>query len=323
MEQLSVGVVGAGYWSSNIIRNLLQINSISKVYLYDISKERATAVASKFSPVVVVNDYQELLKLSDAVCVVTPIISHFPLALQALDSGCDVFIEKPITRYYEDAVELGRVAQDNKLVLMGGYTFLYSEEIRWIKKYIDSGKLGDIIHINFSWLNQGLYREDANCIWDCLPHAVSVCLYLFDWQMPKVDSLASFVSTSYGNNIDLAFLGMRFNAVPVWLQTSWINPEKVRKIYIIGSKRSILYDHSSINKVSIINRSIGKSWNMRGGFVPVYNCGDIEIPDIVSNEPLYSELVEFIDCCLAKRIPLCDAAHSAMVVKVLELCDWG
>ena len=80
--------------------------------------------------------------------IATPAASHFSLASQALEAGKHVFVEKPLATKVTEVDELATLAAKRNLVVMAGHTFIYNSAVRYVKKLIDSGELGELrVHL--------------------------------------------------------------------------------------------------------------------------------------------------------------------------------
>src|SRR5476649_999918 len=134
MKKVSVGVIGLGYWGPNIIRNLLSIPTVSKVYGCDVQKEKTAELKKNFPSVTTTNDFESLLRdfSLDAIVIATPINTHFPLAKKALLAKKHILIEKPMTTTSDEANKLIALAKKMKRTLMVGHTFVYSETVKKI-----------------------------------------------------------------------------------------------------------------------------------------------------------------------------------------------
>src|SRR5438270_3479443 len=157
--RIRVGVVGIGYWGPNLVRNLAESPMFDVSYVCDTRPEALEAIARRYPGIACTTRYEELLRDGDleAVAIATPVSSHYALAMSALEAGKHAFVEKPLAASAEQVVELTRVAEANKLVLMPGHTFLYSPSVTTIKRLIESGELGEIYFISSSRVNLGLH----------------------------------------------------------------------------------------------------------------------------------------------------------------------
>lgn len=126
--------------------------------------------------------YDEVLARSDVAHVVlaTPVSTHFPLGMKALQNGKHLFVEKTLTLKTRDAMDLHEFAERAKLTLMVDHTFVYTSAVQKIKEYLNRGKIGDILYFDSVRVNLGLFQHDTNVVWDLAPHDLSIMQYLID-----------------------------------------------------------------------------------------------------------------------------------------------
>jgi predicted dehydrogenase len=256
----------------------------------------------------------------DAVAIATPVHTHYKFASEALYAGKHVFVEKPLTASVEEAESLVALADQRKRKLMVGHTFEYTCAVRKMKEIIDSGELGKIYYINSQRLNLGLFQKDINVVWDLAPHDISIVLYLLGQEPEAVSTMgASHVNPSIE---DVAVLTMHFPGdLIAFIQTSWLDPDKIRKMTVVGSRKMMVYDDiQPSEKIRIYDKGVEmpKHYDSFAEFHYSYKYGDIVIPRIEGAEPLRTELSHFVDAIRQDINPLSDGRSGLRVVKILE-----
>ncbi len=317
-----VGVIGCGYWGPNLIRNFSQMTRTDVKCVADLDDARLAHMKTTYPSVNTTKDINDILNDSeiDIVAVATPVHTHFHLASKALDAGKHVFIEKPMTASVKEAEKLIELSEKNRKKLMVGHTFLYTSAVRKMKTIIDSGELGEIFYINSQRLNLGLFQQDINVVWDLAPHDISIVLYLLGEKPLSV----SVVGASHINNAieDVAILSMQFPENRLaFIQTSWLDPDKIRKMTVVGSKKMMVYDDvQPTEKIRIYDKGVEvpKHYDTYDEFHYSYKYGDILIPKIEGSEPLRTELSHFVDCIENDEEPLTNGANGLEVVRILE-----
>src|SRR6266481_10148593 len=95
---IGIGVIGYGYWGPNLVRNFFELDGAKVRAVCDGKAERLALVKARYPTIETTQDFGEMLRMSgvDAVCVATPVHSHFKLARMALEAGKHVLVEKPI-----------------------------------------------------------------------------------------------------------------------------------------------------------------------------------------------------------------------------------
>jgi predicted dehydrogenase len=301
MDRLKIGIIGYGYWGPNLTRNFAEIPASEVVAIADMKEDQLKRAQAKYPNVILTKDYHDLFNLGlDAVVVSTPPATHYGIAKECLERGLNVLVEKPITLNSQHAEELVELADEKKLVLMVGHTFEYNSAVHALKSYIDSGELGDIYYIDAARLNLGLFQRDSNVLWDLAPHDISILLFLLGQNPTSVS--AQGVSCVFNGTYDVAYLTLHFpNNLSAYIHVSWLDPCKVRRITVVGSKKmAVLNDVENEQKIRIYDKGVDAPayTDGFGEFQCSYRSGDIVIPKIRFVEPLRQECQVFIDKCL-------------------------
>jgi predicted dehydrogenase len=314
-----VGVIGAGYWGPNIVRNLHEAPGAEAVAVADLSQERLDAISKRFPAVRVTTDYRDLIgdPSIDAICVVTPVGTHRKLAEEAFAAGKHVFVEKPLAKTVSDAEAIVRAGERAGKTLMVGHTFVYNPAVFVVKGILESGGIGDVHYLDSQRVNLGLHQFDVNVLWDLGPHDVSIALYWLDEEPLWVQCTgACYVQPTIE---DVAFLQVGFPSGAIaHAHLSWLAPSKLRTTIVIGSKKMVVYDdNQAVEKVKIYDQGVDKleSDELRRS----YRAGDIHSPRIPMTEALQLEMRDFIECVRDGKKPRSDGEAGLMVVRVLEL----
>ena len=301
MDALRVGVIGYGYWGPNLTRNLYELPSADLIAVADLKEERRKQAVSKYPQLITAEDYKQLFDLGlDAVVVSTPPATHYQIARECLEHDLHVLVEKPMTLKSEEAEELIQVADSRGLTLMVGHTFEYNSAVQVLKQWIESGELGKIYYLDAARLNLGLFQHDSNVLWDLAPHDISILLYLIG-QNPSSVSAQGW-SSIFGGIYDVAHVNLIFpDNLPAFIHVSWLDPCKVRRLTVVGSKKmAVLNDVENEQKVKIYDKGVDPPVYTNGfaEFQWSYHSGDILIPKIPFIEPLRKECQVFIEKCM-------------------------
>jgi UDP-2-acetamido-3-amino-2,3-dideoxy-glucuronate N-acetyltransferase len=304
-----IGLVGAGRWGENLIRNFFQLGVLNCVC--DISEETLKKLSVKFPRVKTTKSFDDLLNDENIVGIVisTPSITHHDLAKKALLKGKHVYVEKPLARNEEEANELNNLAESLGLTLMVGHLLLYHPAVNKLKDLINRGDLGEVRFLNSDRRNFALSKMDTNVIWDLAPHDISMIGYLIGADQAELIYANGF-STSDDEVIDVAHLDIKFdNGILAHVHNSWIDPQKQCLLTVNGSKKTaVLNDTRSERKLELYS---------------VLPDGQIlmEQPVYSSDEPLRLECQHFLDCIANGDNPLSDGIGGYNVVKLLEKAD--
>src|SRR6201981_1133241 len=319
---IAVGVVGCGYWGRNLVRNFKGLPNCNLKAMCDTSEARLAHLRSLYSDVEGVTDYEHLLNGVglDAVVVATPVKHHYLLAKASLLAGKHTFIEKPMASSTAECEELIQIAERQGLVLMVGHTFLYSAPVRKIAEVVQAGDLGEIRYINSRRLNLGLFQKDINVAWDLAPHDISIILHILD-EFPLVVNCQGNAHVTPGiedvTNISLSFSRKRFATI----QSSWLEPRKVREMTMVGPRRMIVYDDLQTHeKIKIYDVRVERPphYDTFADFHYSYHYGDSYIPHLQQEEPLKTECQHFLDCIKKGAQPLTNGNEGLQLVKILE-----
>ncbi|MHB1309505.1 MAG: Gfo/Idh/MocA family protein [Limisphaerales bacterium] len=322
IDQPKIGVVGCGYWGPNLVRNLRSIPDCSVQLVCDLSEERLRHMQRLFPEVGRTRDFEHLLNGAglDAVMIATSVATHFPLAKAALEAGKHVFIEKPMAASSAQCEELIALARSRGLVLMVGYTFLYSPAVRKIKEIIDAGDIGELRYINARRLNLGLFQKDINVAWDLAPHDLSIILHVMA-ESPLSINCSGTAHVPLGNE-DVTTMFLKFPSQrSAVIQNSWLDPRKIREMTFVGSRGMIVYDDvASFEKIRIFDVRVERPphYDNFGEFQYAYHYGDMHVPHLRQEEPLKVECEHFVDCVRHDLKPLSDGPRGLDVVRLLE-----
>jgi predicted dehydrogenase len=288
----------------------------------DTSEARLAHLRGLYSDVEGVTDYEHLLNGVglDAVVVATPVKHHFSLAKASLLAGKHTFVEKPMASSAAECEELIEIAEGKGLVLMVGHTFLYSAPVRKIVEIVQAGDLGEIRYINSRRLNLGLFQKDINVAWDLAPHDISIILHVLG-ELPVVVNCQGNAHVTPGiedvTNISLTFRHKRFATI----QSSWLEPRKVREMTIVGTRRMIVYDDLQTHeKIRIYDVRVERPphYDTFADFHYSYHYGDSYIPHLKQEEPLKAECQHFLDCIEKGTQPLTGGYEGLELVRILE-----
>jgi predicted dehydrogenase len=326
---LNIAQIGVGYWGPNLLRNLVANRRCRVARVADLSSERRDYVKRLYPAVRVTDNVDELLKDGemDGVIVATPVATHFDLAMRALSSGKHILVEKPLATTVEEVEQMGELAKQKNLVVMAGHTFLFNAAVRYVKKMIDSGELGDIRYIYSQRLNLGRIRSDVDALWNFAPHDISIIQYWLNDVTPL--SLVKRGLDYIQRNIDdVVFVNIIYpNRIMANIHVSWLDPHRVRSMTVVGSKKMVVYDDIAENKIAIFDKGIdrmavlGQNMDFDDPRFQNFNhrSGDVVMPRIDFQEPLKVEIEHFLDCIEKGTKCITGIEHARKVVEILTM----
>jgi predicted dehydrogenase len=319
---IRVGAIGAGYWGPNLIRNLFQTPMADLKVVCDLDSDRLNYVGRLYPTISCTSDYRELIEREDvdAVIVATPAQTHYEMTKAVLAAGKHALVEKPLTLKSSESEELIDLAERHSRILMVGHTFMYNPAVRAMKQLINSGEIGDIYYIYSNRVNLGRVRKDINALWNIAPHDISILLYLLEEMPLRVSAQGQTFLQDGIEDVVFATYTFRDN-VMANVQVSWLDPSKVRRTTVVGSKKMIIYDDvASEGKLKIYDKGALKVGNgsVFGEFQIKLHSGDIHIPRIDLSEPLRNEINHFLECVQSGQTPETDGRNGLQVVRILE-----
>lgn len=316
-----VGVVGAGYWGKNLVRNFYEIEDAELVIVCDKDRSRLESISERYPDTEVTDKFQNLLERKDvdAVVIVTPAVFHHAQAREALMAGKHVFVEKPMSMSMKEATELKDLASTGGVMLMVGHLLIYHPAVRKLRELITNGELGEVYYLYSQRVNLGRIRKDENALWSFAPHDVSVILYLLG-EEPETVTATGECYLQDGIE-DVVFLHMKFpDRKMAQVQLSWLDPHKERKLTVVGSRKMAVFDDVlASEKIRIYDKGVDRppEYGSYGEYLTLRD-GDIMIPRIDMKEPLRVECEHFINCVRRGERPLTDAESGVRVVRVIE-----
>lgn len=331
METTNLALIGCGYWGINLLRVFSEQPGANIRYVCDLSEQNLARAKARCPQARVDRTFEDALRDAEVhgVIIATPSPTHAEMASAALASGKHVFVEKPLAMRAADAIRVKEQADRSKLTLLVGHTFLYNATVRKVRELIARGELGDIYYLYSQRLNLGIVRQDVNVMWNLAPHDLSICMY---WCQQTPISVQAVGHTYLQKGIpDVAHLHLMFpSGQAAHIHLSWLDPHKVRRATVVGSRKMLIYNDTLPDQsltiydkgidLKRLDASLG-DYGTFGEFQLIQRAGDIVIPKIALQEPLVAEAMEFLESIRTGRPPLTDGRNGVEVVKVLEACQ--
>jgi len=251
------------------------------------------------------------------VVVASSALSHYPLSKEILQADKDVLVEKPMALSVKDAEEMIEISERRKRILMVGHLLIYHPVVDRLKDMVISGELGKVYYIYTQRVNLGVIRKDENALLSFAPHDVSVILYLLEEEPVMVTGCGeSYIQKGIE---DVAFLGLQFSDGKMAnIHLSWLDPHKLRKITIVGSKKMVVFDDMEVSeKLKVYDKGVKNlSYDTYGEYLSL-RFGDITIPSVKMTEPLRAEAEHFIHSIESRKEPKTGGRDGLKVVRVL------
>jgi predicted dehydrogenase len=321
---VSVGVIGAGYWGKNYVRNFASLPEARLSWVCD-AEPAARRRAARLAPTArITEDLERVLADPelDAVVISTNAAHHHRHTLAALEAGKHVLVEKPMAVDSEQAQQMHAAAGERGLVLMIGHLLLYHPAVEKLRRIIADGELGDIHYMYALRVNLGRIRSDENALWSFGPHDLSIIRYLLGSEPEMVWARGECYLQS--GIEDVVFLNLQFpDRTMAQIHLSWLDPRKERRLTVVGSRKMVVFDDThATEKLRIYDKGFDRppEYDTYGEYLSIRH-GDIHIPHIDLAEPLAVECRHFVSCVVTGAEPRTSARDGVEVVRVLAAAE--
>ncbi len=317
----NIGIVGIGDWGKNLLRNFYNISAGKLTLACDTDNKRLATASKTYEGLKTTNDFADLIKDDSigSIAIGTPPNSHAELAIAAMEAGKDVFVEKPLALSVEDAEKMVATAEKHKRILMVGHIMVYHTATLYLKNMIESGELGDVYYMYASRVNLGKVRSIENAWWSFAPHDISIILYLLEKDPVRVTASGS--AYLQDGIEDVVFTTLHFaDGKMAHIHVSWLDPQKDRKMTVVGSKKMVVFDDTAASeKIRIFDKGADKKqdYETYAEYLTL-RTGDIVIPKILGGEPLADECRHFLECVESRERPRSDGREGLRTLKVLR-----
>ena len=316
---VKLGLIGCGNWGVNLLRNAVRLDNAQLKWACDADMSKLVHIKKCHPDIKCSSVFTEVLEDPevDGVMIATPPLSHAALARQALLAGKHVFVEKPLSLYTDDASNLVDLSEQKEKILMVGHLLRYHPGIIKLKEIIQEGTLGDIFYVYSQRLNLGVIRRHENALWNLSCHDVSVMVYLLDGLPVSVSAMGNaYVQEEVE---DTAFVNLYFpNRQMAHIHVSWLDPHKVRKITVVGSKRMAVFnDMEKKNKIIIYDKGFVTPENDSLDRPIEIREGNWTYPRVHQQEPLHLEIQHFAECIRKNKPPKTGGLEGLRVVEIL------
>ena len=228
-KSVRVGVVGTGHLGSHHVKHFANINEAALVGIFDINKNRSKEVAKK-NNTKSFPSLKALIEKTDAISVVTPTESHAKIALQCINSGKHVFVEKPMTNTISEADALVASATKNNVILQIGHIERLNPALIALKPYNLRPKYIEIQRLA-PYQTRG---TDIPVVLDLMIHDIDIILSIVK---SKVQSIKATGLSILTKSIDIANARIEFeNGAVASMTSSRIAQSKIRKVKIFQNK---------------------------------------------------------------------------------------
>jgi predicted dehydrogenase len=275
-------------------------------------------IASKYSKQYLVKSltFNEIINDAnvEGIVLTVPAKLHAVMAIDAMNKGKHVFVEKPLALNVSDAKIMVETAKKNNVKLMVGHLLQYHPIFKNIKKLVHEGKIGNLEYIYSNRLSFGRVRSEEDVIWSFAAHDVSMILSLAAEKPIVVKADTKFLLQK--NLADIANIYLEFSSgLKSCISVSWINPFKKVELIIVGSTAMLVFDDTKLwdEKLAIYSynvKKIDRVINLEKSY--------IKYLVVAEEEPLKKECEHFFDVIDKNIEPLTDGYEGLEVIRVLS-----
>ncbi|MBC8208506.1 MAG: Gfo/Idh/MocA family oxidoreductase [Desulfobulbaceae bacterium] len=241
MKQIRAGVIGVGYLGRFHAQKYAAMAGVELVGVVDVNPEQSAAVAAECS-CSAFTDYRELLPLVDAVSVVVPTSYHYPVALDCIEAGVDMLLEKPMTTTLAEADELIERADDRSLVLQVGHLERFNPAVQAMEPFLTTPVFIESQRIS-TFKNRGV---DVDVVLDLMIHDIDIILNIVKSPLDQIHTVGTPVVTP---TTDIA------NARLVFVNGATANIT-VSRISRVNSRKMRIFQPGSYINVDFANRKV-------------------------------------------------------------------
>ena len=320
MKKDNIAIIGLGYWGTIVTNTLISMGEFNRIYIYDSDFEKIRIIKKKFKNKVISADINEIKKNKKIknIFLATPPKQNFYLLKSLVKAKKNILIEKPGMTNIKHFDLINDELKKNKIKLSFGYIYIYNDYIRYLKKIIKSKKLGKIRYINFQRQNFGPIRNKVSAAFDLATHDLSILYYLLNKKIVLKKTINHDILGK--KNFDISYLNLKSGDINIDINVSWLNPEKIRKIIIIGSKKMLLFDEMNVKEpIKIYDNYVSfpkidkfsKNYFNQSKYVFKGKSISIKLKD---TKPLNNEIKEFIK----SKKNITNIYFSKNIIKILK-----
>lgn len=291
MKKIKVGIIGVGNMGKNHARVYSEIADL--VAISDISEERGQEVAKQYNAAFY-KDYRKMIKEErmEAISVAVPTALHKEVVFDTLGAKIPTLVEKPIANSLSDGRKMLQYAKQCRTLLVVGHVERFNPAVIKLKKIINEGRLGRIISLLAIRVGISPPNPDASDVaLDLGIHDVDVFNYLLG-RFPEKKKIIKTKLFSK-NTADSSALLLEYGGITGIIQTNWITPVKMRKLFCSGIEGYAELDYIH-QKIVLYDKILHTEFN--GSFYELVSLSEVPNKEIyiLKKEPLKEELRSFI-----------------------------
>ncbi len=292
-----IAIIGAGRWGVNLIRNFLKHPDAQIITVVDAFIDNLQSLSQKMGDlwddnIILTTDYNDIFNMSNiqSVVIVTPAVTHYELIKICLEKGFHILAEKPLTILPEESFKLCDLALEKQRLLIVDHTYLFNPVVKAGKLFCEEKKIGDLRYGYATRTNLGPVRYDVDAMWDLVIHDIAIFNNWLGESPIQVQAMGN--SWLQSNLADVVWIKLIYpSGFNTMIHVSWLNPDKQRRLGIVGSKGTLIFDELLPNPLTFY----GGCFSQQGiYFIPDQQY--IENISFVPDEPLFKVVDHFLEC---------------------------
>ncbi len=299
---MKVGVIGVGYLGKFHAQKYAAMDEIELVGVADIDPVAAESVA-KANNCVAFSDYRQLLQEVDAVSVVVPTSYHHEVALDCIEAGVDMLMEKPITSTIEQADDIIAKAADRGLILQVGHLERFNPAVQAMEPSLTKPIFIESQRIS-TFKNRGV---DVDVVLDLMIHDIDIILNIIKSPLETIHTVGAPVVTDF---TDIANARLIFeNGATANVTVSRISRTNTRLMRIFQPGALVHVDFAK-RKVMTVNLQKGE---FQENGMPKQ---DVVVRSFPEGDALNSEIIHFVENVRNRTRPLVSGEEGRRALNV-------
>ncbi len=289
--KIGIAVLGAGRWGVNLIRNFLELPNSQVLAVVDPNRDSLAAVQKQFNldaSVILATDWSQVQALPglEAVAIATPASTHYTLAAAALQQGYHVLAEKPLALNLTEAIELCQLAEKKQRQLFVDHTYLFHPAVDRGQTIIQQHQLGKLRYGYAQRTHFEPVRHDVDALWDLAVHDIAIFNTWLEQTPIQVSAIGTVFPKESGRGkkesginkeatteienqftpslltvnpaeglADLVWVTLTYpDGFQAFIHLCWLNPDKQRRLTVVGSLGTLIFDEMSPETPLILQR---------------------------------------------------------------------
>lgn len=307
-DPVPVAVVGAGNMGINHVRVYDELPESNLVEVVEPDPEQAAAVRKEYD--VAVLDAVSDIERARAASVAVPNRYHRSTALDLIEHGLDILVEKPLAVNFEDAEAIVEAAKEQGVILQVGHIERFNPAVQALESILSDQKVIELEAHRLGPFNEHLTGESV--VFDLMIHDLDVIRSLLGTQVTSLNAIGT-QTKSEGLDHAVAYLTFEGGVLGT-MKSSHVTHSKIRTLTATTKDAYIELDYQR-QDITINRRGSEETTLLRGK--PGYRTETIqETPFVQTREPLKNELESFLEAVKSRTTPLVDGNEGLEAVRL-------